>query len=93
MPAVPGFGRPGLGGGRFSWEHYWRPWLAFLGTVTGSGLVVFWGIFFYSSPFLQISAAGAELRLQNREIRSSLNVAVVKATVSDCVLKPGYQPC
>jgi hypothetical protein len=61
--------------------------------VTGSGLVVFWGIFFYSSPFLQISAAGAELRLQNREIRSSLNVAVVKATVSDCVLKPGYQPC
>jgi hypothetical protein len=83
----------GWGGGRFSGEHYWRPWLAFLGTVTGSGLVVFWGIFFYSSPFLQISAAGAELRLQNREIRSSLNVAVVKATVSDCVLKPGYQPC
>ena len=86
--AVLGWGRAS-----FSWAHYWRPWLAFIATMAGSGLVVFWGIFLYSSIFFLMPASGAELSPENREIRSGLNVGAVRSTVLDCVFKAGYQPC
>jgi hypothetical protein len=89
----PVFSVLGWGRASFSWAHYWRPWLAFFATMAGSGLVVFLGIFLYSSTFLLAPARGAGLGPQNREIRTNLQVDAVKSTVLECVLKAGYQPC
>jgi hypothetical protein len=83
----------GWGRARFSWAHYWRPWLGFLATMAGSGLVVFWGIFSYSSAFLQIAEAGVEPRPQNLEIRSRLDVGAVQPDVGRCFLRRGYALC
>ena len=83
----------GWGRARFSWAHYWRPWLAFFGTMTGSGLVAFLGLFTYSSAFLHITEAGAAPKPQQQEVRSTLDVDAVQSALGGCLLRRGFFPC
>ena len=72
---------------RFSWAHYWRPWLAYLATVFGTGLLVFWGIFVFSNltnPVFQPQRPA-------REIRCRLDSATAARTVQGCLAQRGYE--
>jgi hypothetical protein len=71
---------------RFSWAHYWRPWLAYLATVAGTGLLVFWGIFVFSNltyPILQPQRPA-------REIRCRLDLETAARIVQSCLRQRGY---
>jgi tRNA A-37 threonylcarbamoyl transferase component Bud32 len=83
----------GWGRARFSWAHYWRPWLAFFGTMTGSGLVAFVGLFTYSSALLHITDAGAAPKPQQLELRSTQDVDAAQSALGGCFIRRGFFPC
>ncbi len=72
---------------RYSWAQYWRPWLAYLVTVFGTGLFVFFGMGVFSSLTLPIR----QKPRQAREIRCHLDYGTAAAIVQGCLMQRGYE--
>jgi predicted Ser/Thr protein kinase len=76
---------------RFTWAYYWRPWLGYIGTVAGTGLLVFWGIFALSY-LTYFSTDGISLpQRQTREIRCPMDLDAAVRVVGSCLRQRGYQ--
>ena len=77
---------------RFSWRHYWRPWLAYLATVIGTGLTVFFGILTLSNLTYYSTEVIGQAQRQPREIRCRLDLETAVRTAGSCLRQRGYEP-